>query len=71
MTDELAMGTDDKINELIERLNLILVSGQMSESTRQIIYDAVMQVPEDQQGDIRMKLALFLTLISPDYLILR
>lgn len=71
MSDELVLGTDDKINELIERLNLILVSGQMSEATRQIIYDAVIQVPEDQQGDVRVKLALFLTLISPDYLILR
>ncbi len=70
LSDEMVLGTDDKLNELIERLNLLLVSGQMSEETRQIIYNAAVQLPEEDD-EIRVKLVLFLTLISPDYLILR
>jgi len=70
MTDELALGTDDKLNELIERLNLILANGQLSETTRSIIYNAISQIPEDQ-SDIRVKMGVFLVMISPDYLIIR
>ena len=59
LTDELAMGTDDQLNALIERLNLILAAGQMSDSTRTIIYNTVSQLPESQDY-IRVRMALSL-----------
>ncbi len=70
LTDELALGTDDKLGELIERLNTILVHGQMSDETKDIIMNTITQLDETQ-AELRVRLALYLTMISPDYLILR
>ena len=70
LTDELAMGTDAQLNTLLERLNLILCAGQMSAETRTTIYNTITQLPESQDY-IRVRLAIFLTMISPDYLIQR
>lgn len=69
-TDELALGTDDQIGTLIERLNLILLAGQMSPETRAIIQNTVMQLPESDAA-IRVRMAIYLAMISPDYLIQR
>lgn len=70
LDEELAMGDDAQLGDLIERINLILLAGQMSPETRATIYDTVSQLPE-YQSDIRVRLAIFLAMISPDYLIQR
>jgi uncharacterized protein (DUF1800 family) len=59
-----------KIEELLERFNLVLMHGKMTERTKGIIKDAVLEVPSDLL-EYKMYLALFLTMISPDYLIMR
>lgn len=70
LADELLLAEENKIAELIERLNLILAHGQLSEETKTIISDTLKEIPTDQNEAI-VNMAIFLVLISPDYLILR
>jgi hypothetical protein len=49
---------------LVDRLDILLTSGTLSAATRQVIEDIVAQVPDP---DIRVKLAVYLFHISPDY----
>ncbi len=70
LSDEITLGTDANLGELLERINLILLAGQMSDETRGIIRNTISQLPEDQ-SHIRARLAIYLAMISPDYLIQR
>lgn len=70
LSDELLLSEDDKINELIERYNLLLMHGNMSEETRAYIREAALQVPVEQAED-RIRMALFLVMMAPDYLIMK
>ena len=49
---------------LVDRLDIVLTYGTLSAATRQVIEDIVEQVPDP---DIRVKLAVYLFHISPDY----
>ena len=49
---------------LVDRLDILLTYGTLSDATRQVIEDVVSQVPD---MDIRVKLAVYLFHISPDY----
>ena len=69
-TDEVALAEISEIGELVERLNIILVHGQMTPETRAIITNALMKIPADQD-DFRWRIAVFLVMMSPDYLILK
>ena len=53
---------------LVERLNIILANGLLTGDTRNIIINAINQLdsPED-----KLKMALYLILIAPDYVILK
>lgn len=70
LQDEIALGEIGELGQVIERLNLILAHGQLSQATRSFIYDTITKMetegPEDQ-----VRLALFLIMVSPDYLVLR
>ena len=69
--EELAMAADDtQIDDLIERLNLIMAAGQIRENTKDKILNAVKQVPASQNLD-RLQMAMFLIMYSPDYLIFK
>ncbi|MEM8524229.1 MAG: DUF1800 family protein [Bacteroidota bacterium] len=70
LEEELQLVNEGKINELVERFNLILAHGQLSERTKEVIVNTVFEIP-DTQPKVRLHMALFLTLMSPDYLILR
>ncbi len=70
LTDELLLGDAGEENQLIERLNLLLCHGNMSATTRSIIRDAIVDIPSNQL-DTKVRMAIFLTMISPDYLIIR
>ncbi|MEM9823561.1 MAG: DUF1800 family protein, partial [Bacteroidota bacterium] len=65
-TDEMALVADAPA--LIDRLDLLLACGQLSESSKAIIVDAVNQAttPED-----KLDLALYLIMVAPDYAILK
>ena len=70
LTDELNLEEVSEIGELIERLNIILVAGQMTDASRNILTQALESIPEDE-WEIRVRMAIWLVMISPDYLILR
>jgi uncharacterized protein (DUF1800 family) len=66
LTDEIAIASD--VRALIERLDLILMYGHMSQPMRQILIDTVSRVG-DLEG--RVKMAVFLISISPEYSVLK
>lgn len=70
LTDELALDEVVEIGDLVERLNLILAHGQLTEATRAHITKALEQVPQNR-WETRVRMAIFLVMISPDYLIIR
>ena len=70
LTDEMALEEESEVDQLLERLNLILVHGQMSSATRETIKEVLVQVPE-ADWEYRVRFAIYLVLLSPDYLILR
>ncbi|MBX2815855.1 MAG: DUF1800 domain-containing protein [Saprospiraceae bacterium] len=56
---------------LINKLDLLLTHGQLSDATRQLIHEALLaQIYRDYRED-RVELAIYLIMISPDYAILK
>jgi uncharacterized protein (DUF1800 family) len=70
LDDELALLSQGKIEELVERLNLVLMQGQMSEETRDIIISSLQDVKSEGNA-FQLDMALYLTMISPEFLILK
>jgi len=70
LDEEIEMAENGQLTQVIERFNLVLAHGQLSETTRQLILSTMNAMdivdPEDQ-----LRLALFLIMVSPDYLILK
>jgi uncharacterized protein (DUF1800 family) len=62
LTDELAISDDPKA--LVERINLILAGGSLSEKTKTSIINTI--TPLSDYND-RVKATLYLTFIAPDY----
>lgn len=73
LSDEMALIENQNLDQLLERLNLILMHGQMTATTRQTIYDTLLKLRIKETGDdeMRLRMALFLVLLSPDYVILK
>jgi len=74
--DELAMIDDVLVPQLVERLNLILAHGKLSEATADIIIEAVRAFDlgfndEARIAQAKVRLAVMLVMSSPDYLINR
>ncbi|MBE2181189.1 MAG: DUF1800 domain-containing protein [Chthoniobacterales bacterium] len=63
----------DRPQELLQNIDLLLTGGAMSDSTREIILKAVNAVPDGSVAALRerAKLAVYLAMISPDYVIQR
>ena len=70
LNDELKLLSEGRFEELIERLNLILMHGQMSMSTRKIILDSI-GLYEHEDDLFKLNMCIFLTMVSPEYLILK
>lgn len=70
LSHEIQLGEEGKIDELVERLDLVLCHGQMTSKTKGLIKKAITDIPENR-ANLRGRTAIFLTMISPDYLILR
>lgn len=70
LADEMQLDETADVDELLERLNLILFHGQMTWDTRDRMRAALVQVPDDD-FEIRIRIGIFLSMISPDYLIFR
>jgi len=54
--------------ELVNHLDILLANGQLTATTKQIIVDAVAQVANEEDA---LRMAIYLILISPDYVILK
>lgn len=59
----------EKPEELLKNVDTLLTSGMMSPATREIILKAVKSLPDDtDEAKLeRAKMAVYLTLVSPDY----
>ncbi len=62
--NELALSDD--VEALVDRLDLILTGGLLSEETKSSIVNTVIQIPENEP-EYRVRSALYLTFIAPDY----
>jgi len=74
--DELALVDDALVPQLVERLNLILAHGKLSEATTDFIVEAVRAFDlgfsdETRIPPSKVRLAVMLVMSSPDYLINR
>lgn len=60
-----------KPEALLGNVDTLLTSGMMSAATREIILQAIKSLPDDTEGGKteRAKMAVYLTLVSPDYAI--
>lgn len=70
LEDEILLVEEGKIEDMVERINLIMLHGMMSERTRQLILNAL-NLMEQSDPDEIVQTTLFLVMISPDYLIFR
>ena len=66
------------VDQLLDEINVLFLNGQMQSDTRTIIHRAVSEaVPKRNNDDMRrvyrerVSLALYLALLSPDYLVLK
>lgn len=66
LSDELAI--INNTNVLIDRLDLLLTHGMLSTHTRNVIFTAIDDVEEAED---KLNLALWLFMISPDYVVLK
>jgi len=70
VTDELLLTNDTDLGILLERLNLILAHGRLSHETKTDIIESLKGLPESY-GIRRLQMAIFLVMISPEYLIFK
>lgn len=70
LSDEHALSSEAEYAALVDRINLILAHGSLSPRTQQTIINTIEQIPVNQ-SEFRTRMAIFLTMMSPDYLINR
>jgi uncharacterized protein (DUF1800 family) len=70
-SSEILYTDDEELHILLDRLNLILAGGRLSETATNLIVEAVKEFPNNDVDDkeIRAKLAIYLVMSSPEYLI--
>ena len=73
LSDEELLADDEHLHMLVDRLNLILAQGRLSSYTEQIIIDAIKEFSQEDAEDLelRTRLAIYLVMSSPEYLINR
>lgn len=73
LSTEIMYATDENLHILIDRLNLILAQGRLTETTKEAIIEALKKFADDDEDDLefRAKLAIYLTMTTPEYLINR
>ncbi|MFT4534867.1 MAG: hypothetical protein ACJA1A_002238 [Saprospiraceae bacterium] len=73
LTTEMTMTNDDELHILIDRLNLLLAQGRLTQPTIEKIITALTNFENEDEDDmeLRVKLAIYLVMSSPEYLINR
>jgi uncharacterized protein (DUF1800 family) len=71
LSSEYLLGENDKLHMLIDRLNLLFANGRLSNTTAEVIRQALLKYPTTNNIDreARVRLAIYLVLSSPEYLI--
>lgn len=73
LDDEIDIATDDRLHELVDRLNLVLAHGRLTQRTEEIIINAVKEFDSDDREDLdqRVRVAIYLVMSAPEFLINR
>jgi len=73
ISDEVMLTDDNQLHMLVDRLNLLLAQGRLTSYTEDIIINALKAFPAEDADDreLRVRLAIYLVLSSPEYLINR
>lgn len=69
--DELEELAQEDPEGLIHKIDVLFTHGQMSDMTRGVIRRALDKLPGNRFARVRAQLALYLTMISPDYTIIK
>ena len=78
LTPEFILSTNTRIKEFLDKYNLILAQGRIKPENMKIIENVLLQmpltvdvngVPDPTLADRRLRMGIFLIMISPDYLI--
>lgn len=78
ITTEYVLAKDNRINEFLDKYNLILAQGRIQPGSMSIIRNVLLSmpmtydingVPDPTLADRRLRMGVFLIMISPDYLI--
>ena len=73
LSTEIMYTSDETLHILVDRLNLLLAQGRLSQTTVDEIVKALQEFDYDDENDyeMRAKLAIYLTMTTPEYLINR
>ncbi len=79
LTADYPLAADSRLTEVLDKYNLVLAQGKVSKQNIKIIENAVKQLPivyngaavDPDYADRRLRMAIFLIMISPDYIINR
>jgi uncharacterized protein (DUF1800 family) len=73
ISDEVNLTNDDQLHILVDRLNLILAQGRVTSSSTSNIINALKAWPKNTlaEKEERVKIAIYLIMTSPEYLISR
>ncbi len=79
LSAEMALTDDNKIQELLDRLDLILAHGQISQRSKDLMIPVIQEMPNQGYNEEntlflkrqRVNMAIYLTMSSPEYLINR
>ena len=73
LSDEIALASNEYLHQLIDRLNLLLAHGRLSDRSTDLIINALKEFPDEDQEDLesRVRLAVYLVMSAPEYLINR
>ena len=73
LSDEVAMASDPYLHQLLDRLNLILAHGRLTEESINVIIETLKHFDQDDEEDLerRVRIAIALVMSAPEYLINR
>jgi len=73
LSTEIMYTSDETLHILIDRLNLLLAQGRLTQTTVEAIVEAIKKFDKVDEDDfeLRAKLAIYLTMTAPEYLINR
>lgn len=69
--DEIVLATDNQLEILLDRLNMLLAHGNVSDDNLNLILEFLKQFPHEDEDDLkyRSKLAVYMIMVSPEYII--